>query len=91
MSFEDGVQIVHKRGLFMNEAVPAGEGAMAAILGMDADALKEVTEQVTTEGDVVQLANLNCPGQIVISGTKDRRRKSLCSKLKKRVQNVRFL
>jgi [acyl-carrier-protein] S-malonyltransferase len=70
MSFEDGVKIVHQRGLFMNEAVPAGQGAMAAILGMEADALKTVTDQVTTEGDIVQLANLNCPGQIVISGTK---------------------
>lgn len=70
MSFEDGVKIVHQRGLFMNEAVPAGQGAMAAILGMEADALKTVTDQVTAEGDVVQLANLNCPGQIVISGTK---------------------
>ena len=37
LTFEDAVQIVHKRGLFMDEAVPAGEGAMAAILGMDAD------------------------------------------------------
>lgn len=70
MSFEDGVKIVHQRGLFMNEAVPAGQGAMAAILGMEADALKMVTDQVTAEGEVVQLANLNCPGQIVISGTK---------------------
>lgn len=71
LSFEDAVQIVHKRGLFMNEAVPAGEGAMSAILGLDADRLKEVCEQVTAEeGEVVQLANLNCPGQIVISGTK---------------------
>lgn len=70
MSFEDAVLTVHKRGLFMNEAVPAGEGAMAAILGLDADNLKEVCDQVTAEGDVVQLANLNCPGQIVISGTK---------------------
>ena len=70
LSFEDGVQIVHERGLFMNEAVPAGLGAMAAILGLEAQALKAVTDQVTIEGDVVQLANLNCPGQIVISGTK---------------------
>lgn len=69
--FEDAVQIVHKRGLFMNEAVPAGEGAMSAILGLDADRLNEVCEQVTAEeNEVVQLANLNCPGQIVISGTK---------------------
>jgi [acyl-carrier-protein] S-malonyltransferase len=70
LSFEDGVQIVHERGLFMNEAVPAGEGAMAAILGMGEEALTTVTDAVTSEGNPVQLANLNCPGQIVISGTK---------------------
>jgi len=71
LSFEDAVAIVHKRGLFMNEAVPAGQGAMAAILGMELDALHEVTEKVTADGDVVQIANVNCPGQIVISGTKE--------------------
>ena len=43
LSFEDAVLLVHKRGLFMNEAVPAGEGAMAAILGLDTDKLNEVT------------------------------------------------
>jgi len=70
MSFQDGVQAVHSRGMFMNEAVPAGEGAMAAILGLDRDTLKAVTDEVSASGEVVQLANLNCPGQIVISGTK---------------------
>ena len=70
MQFTDAVVAVHKRGLFMEEAVPAGEGAMAAILGMDADKLASVTERITKQGDTVQLANLNCPGQIVISGTK---------------------
>lgn len=70
MQFTDAVVAVHKRGLFMEEAVPAGEGAMAAILGMDADELTSVTERITKQGDTVQLANLNCPGQIVISGTK---------------------
>lgn len=70
MQFTDAVVAVHKRGLFMEEAVPAGEGAMAAILGMDADKLTSVTERITAQGDTVQLANLNCPGQIVISGTK---------------------
>ncbi|PRP54882.1 ACP S-malonyltransferase [Bacillus halotolerans] len=69
MSFKDSVYTVRKRGEFMNEAVPAGEGAMAAILGMDADTLKQVTDKVTEDGHLVQLANLNCPGQIVISGT----------------------
>ncbi|MCE0739084.1 ACP S-malonyltransferase [Bacillus sp. G16] len=69
LSFKDAVYTVRKRGEFMNEAVPAGEGAMAAVLGMDAEALKQVTDKVTEEGHLVQLANLNCPGQIVISGT----------------------
>lgn len=69
MSFADGVQAVHNRGIYMNEAVPAGEGAMTAILGLDRDALKQVTDEVSKTGEVVQLANLNCPGQIVISGT----------------------
>ena len=69
MTFKDAVYTVRKRGEFMNEAVPAGEGAMAAILGMDAESLKKVTDQVTENGHLVQLANLNCPGQIVISGT----------------------
>ena len=69
LSFKDAVYAVRKRGEFMNEAVPAGEGAMAAILGMDSQALKEVTDKISEEGNLVQLANLNCPGQIVISGT----------------------
>lgn len=69
LSFEDAVRAVHQRGLFMDEAVPAGEGAMAAILGMEAAALQEVTATISQGGDTVQLANLNCPGQIVISGT----------------------
>lgn len=70
LTFEQAVETVHKRGLFMNEAVPAGEGTMAAILGMDAVELEKVTNEVTDSHGVVQLANLNCPGQIVISGTK---------------------
>jgi [acyl-carrier-protein] S-malonyltransferase len=69
LSFADAVKAVYLRGKFMDEAVPAGEGTMAAILGMEAQALKEVTDEITNQGDVVQLANINCPGQIVISGT----------------------
>lgn len=68
-SFEDGVYAVRKRGEFMEEAVPNGEGTMAAVLGLDRTILSEVTAEVTKEGNPVQLANLNCPGQIVISGT----------------------
>ncbi|MGG0029415.1 ACP S-malonyltransferase [Bacillus safensis subsp. osmophilus] len=69
LSFKDAVYAVRKRGELMNEAVPAGEGAMAAILGLDKAALIEVTKEVTESGHLVELANLNCPGQIVISGT----------------------
>ena len=69
MKFEDAVVTVNKRGIFMDEAVPAGEGAMAAILNMDAEALQVVCNDISKEGHPVQLANINCPGQIVISGT----------------------
>ncbi|MCD7033814.1 ACP S-malonyltransferase [Metabacillus sp. GX 13764] len=69
LSFEDGVHAVRKRGEFMDEAVPAGAGAMAAVMGMEADALEAVVKEVSEGGNSVQLANLNCPGQIVISGT----------------------
>jgi [acyl-carrier-protein] S-malonyltransferase len=69
LSFEDAVKTVRLRGQFMEEAVPAGQGAMAAVLGIDRDALHAVCEAVTAGGNPVQLANLNCPGQIVISGS----------------------
>ncbi|KKI92571.1 malonyl CoA-ACP transacylase [Bacillus sp. SA1-12] len=69
LSFEDAVYAVKKRGEFMDEAVPAGQGAMAAILGLASEDLEAVTSEVTNTGHSVQLANLNCPGQIVISGT----------------------
>ena len=69
-SFEDGVYAVHKRGEFMEKAVPNGEGTMAAVLGLDRESLSEVTNEITESGDLVQLANVNCPGQIVISGTR---------------------
>jgi [acyl-carrier-protein] S-malonyltransferase len=69
LSFEDAVYAVRKRGEYMQEAVPAGEGAMAAVLGLDREQLTVVTRKVSDAGDSVQLANLNCPGQIVISGS----------------------
>lgn len=71
LSFTDAVYAVRKRGEFMEKAVPAGEGTMAAVLGMDAAALEAVTKEISEQGDPVQLANLNCPGQIVISGSKE--------------------
>ncbi|MFD6441507.1 ACP S-malonyltransferase [Peribacillus sp. NPDC060186] len=69
ISFEDAVYTVRKRGEFMEAAVPNGQGSMAAILGMEREALTEVTAEITATGESVQLANINCPGQIVISGT----------------------
>lgn len=69
--FEDAVQTVHMRGKYMEEAVPAGIGSMAAVLGLEEQLLKEACEDASIEAGPVQLANLNCPGQIVISGTKE--------------------
>jgi [acyl-carrier-protein] S-malonyltransferase len=69
LRFSDAVCTVRARGTYMEEAVPAGVGAMAAVLGMQRELLNEVCEQVTKDGFPVQLANLNSPGQIVISGT----------------------
>jgi [acyl-carrier-protein] S-malonyltransferase len=67
ISFRDAVQLVRKRGRFMQEAVPAGVGAMAAILGMEPAKVAEVCERAA-QGEVVSAANLNSPGQIVIAG-----------------------
>jgi len=69
LSFEEAVSIVRKRGEFMEEAVPAGTGSMAAVLGADRQALADLTASITAEGSPVQLANINSPGQIVVSGT----------------------
>ncbi|WP_110929384.1 ACP S-malonyltransferase [Bacillus massiliglaciei] len=71
IAFEDAVYAVHKRGKFMEAAVPDRQGSMAAILGMDRSELSEIAAEVTETGESVQLANINCPGQVVISGTRD--------------------
>ena len=63
MSFEDGLKVVRQRGQFMQEACDATEGGMAAVIGLD----EATTREVCTSADV-ELANLNCPGQLVISG-----------------------
>jgi len=65
--FADAVRIVRLRGRFMQEAVPVGEGAMAAVLGMDREEIEKLCEEAS-EGDVLSPANFNCPGQIVIAG-----------------------
>ena len=66
---EEAVCLVRKRGQYMQEAVAVGQGAMAALLGMEASAVEEVCREAA-QGEVVSLANFNCPGQVVISGHK---------------------
>lgn len=68
LTFEDALPLVRKRGMFMQEAVPAGEGTMAAIIGLDARQLTACLERAADAGTVT-IANYNCPGQLVISGT----------------------
>ncbi len=67
MSEDDAITTVRQRGILMQEAVPAGVGAMAAILALDAAKIEEVLGGI----EDVQIANYNCPGQIVISGKKE--------------------
>lgn len=67
LSFKDAAALVRKRGRFMQEAVPLGVGTMAAILGLDAEAVNNACEEAKEFG-IVEPANYNCPGQIVIGG-----------------------
>jgi [acyl-carrier-protein] S-malonyltransferase len=67
LAFGDAVRAVRHRGRYMQEAVPVGQGAMAAILGLTADAVAAVCAEAA-QGEVVQAANLNSPDQTVISG-----------------------
>lgn len=69
LSFKDAVALVHKRGQYMQEAVPVGEGGMAAIIGLDDEAIAAACEKATKEAGEVQPVNFNCPGQTVIAGT----------------------
>ncbi len=67
----DAVHTVRKRGEFMQEAVPVGMGAMAAILGLEKEKVEEICSQVSQNGMIASPANLNAPGQTVISGNKE--------------------
>ena len=67
LKFSDAVVLVHKRGQFMQEAVPVGEGAMAAILGLDDATIIKICAEASAVGEV-QAVNFNCPGQTVIAG-----------------------
>ena len=69
LNFVDAIALVQTRGQLMQSAVPAGEGAMAAILGLDDDAVRSVCEKAA-ENDVVEAVNFNSPGQVVVAGSK---------------------
>lgn len=68
LAFGDGIKLVADRGRFMQEAVPAGRGGMAAILGLDDDAVRRLCERAA-HGEVLAPVNFNSPGQVVIAGT----------------------
>jgi len=70
LSFSDGARLVRQRGELMKRAGELKPGGMAAILGVDISVLDQVCAQASTDGEVVQVANDNCPGQVVISGNK---------------------
>ena len=70
LDFADALTLVRRRGRYMQEAVPVGAGAMAAVLGLDAAAVSRACEEAS-QGDVVSAANINGGAQVVISGTRD--------------------
>lgn len=70
LDFKEAIKLVSERGKFMQEAVPAGQGAMAAIIGMDDKDVIAMCQEISTAGDV-SAVNFNSPGQVVIAGTKE--------------------
>jgi len=69
LEFSNAIKLVRKRGLFMQEAVPLGAGAMAAIIGLERESVNEIIIEASKEG-IIECANYNYPGQIVVSGEK---------------------
>ncbi len=69
LDFQDAVLLVHKRGQFMQEAVPVGQGGMAAIIGLADEVIVDACAKATGNAGEVQAVNFNCPGQTVIAGT----------------------
>jgi [acyl-carrier-protein] S-malonyltransferase len=68
LSFADAVRAVHERGRLMQEACPPGQGAMAALIGLDFESVNEICANVCDRDEIAVPANLNAPGQIVIAG-----------------------
>ncbi len=71
LTFEDALRLVSSRAKFMQEAVPEGKGAIAAIIGLTYEDLNSICLSISNEGSLVELANINSSNQIVISGTKE--------------------
>lgn len=69
IAFTDAVSLVEKRGQFMQQAVPSGQGAMAAVLGMDDDAIVVACSDLAEAGETLQAVNFNSPGQVVVAGS----------------------
>jgi [acyl-carrier-protein] S-malonyltransferase len=70
LRFEDALRLVIKRGQIMQKAVPAGQGMMAAVMGAEAATVEQVCDEASSCG-IVEIANYNCPGQVVISGERE--------------------
>lgn len=70
LSFADALRTVRRRGAYMQEAVPVGTGAMAAVLGLESERVVQACEEAA-DGEVVSAANLNAPGQVVIAGARE--------------------
>ena len=68
ISFQDAVQLVHKRGKYMQEATPLGTGAMVAVLGKE---VAEIEDALSRVNGVAEIANINAPGQVVVAGSKE--------------------
>ena len=72
LDYATALKLVNKRGIFMEEAVPSGRGGMAAVLGADPDRLAALCEKISAETAVVEMANMNCPGQVDRIGRNER-------------------
>lgn len=70
LKFEDAVKIVRKRGQLMAQAFPNGVGSMAAVLGLSYEEVDKICKDLSTDDELIEPANINCPGQIVVSGHK---------------------
>ncbi len=71
LNFEDALRLVEKRAIYMDEAAMKVSGGMSAVIGLDQDVVDAVCKQISLKGRVTEVANDNCPGQVIISGTKE--------------------